>query len=788
MNQRAHIAVRGAVQGVGFRPFIYRLATEMELSGWVLNSPQGVFIEVEGSKDRLDAFVLRIEKERPPRSFIQSLEFSFLDPVGYSGFEIRRSDALGEATTLVLPDIAACPDCLREILDPRDRRYRYPFTNCTHCGPRFTIIESLPYDRGNTSMKGFAMCEACRREYEDPLDRRFHAQPNACPKCGPRLELWGTGGNMLSAGDDALVETAGAIRNGSIVAVKGLGGFHLVADARSDAAVGRLRERKRREEKPFALMAPSLAAAKACCEVSALEERLLLSPEAPIVLLQRGTGNRDGAISPLVAPRNPYLGIMLPYTPLHHLLMRGLGFFVVATSGNLSDEPICTDEKEAVETLRGIADLFLVHNRPILRHADDSVARVMMGREILLRRARGYAPLPVRLKDSGPALLAVGGQLKNTVAMTAGPQVFVSQHIGDLETEAAFRAFQEVIASFRRLYGVKPERLLCDLHPEYLSTKYAREHAGCVDAIQHHFAHVASCMAENGLEETVLGVAWDGTGYGPDGTIWGGEFLLADGAAFRRVASLRRFRLPGGARAIREPRRTALGVLFEIFGDEAFELEDVASIEAFTPAERSLLRQMLAKGVHAPLTSSAGRLFDAVSSLLGLCQRVRFEGQAAMELEFAAEERTEERYPFSLSPNEAGCAAAGPDIVIDWEPAIRAILGDLNARRAPGGIAARFHNTLAELIVATAGRVGEERVVLSGGCFQNRYLSERAIVRLKAEGFRPYWHQRVPPNDGGISLGQVFAWLKAHQEESRSHSASQSASLSGDQLTSRLAD
>ena len=415
----------------------------------------------------------------------------------------------------------------------------------------------------------------------------------------------------------------------------------------------------------------------------------------------------------------------------------------------------------------GIADLFLIHNRPIVRHADDSVARIMCGRELVLRRARGYAPLPVRLKQDAPALLAVGGQLKNSVAITAGPQVFISQHIGDLETEAAFRAFQDTIESLQRLYGVTPERHLCDLHPEYLSTKYARERALSTDAIQHHFAHVASCMAENELDGKVLGVAWDGTGYGPDGTIWGGEFLLTDGATFRRAASLRRFRLPGGERAIREPRRTALGVLYEIFADKLFELDNVISLSDFTTAELALLKQMLKKGVNSPVTSSAGRLFDAVSALVGCCQRVRFEGQAAMELEFAADKAsTNERYPFSFSVgNNEG--DHDPALVIDWEPMIRAILGDIAAGSLRSTIAAKFHNTLAELIVETAARVGEQRVVLTGGCFQNRYLCERVISRLEAEGFRPYWHQRVPPNDGGLALGQIFAWLQAHRQEHR---------------------
>jgi hydrogenase maturation protein HypF len=779
MNQRVHIAVRGAVQGVGFRPFIYRLANDIGLVGWVLNSPQGVFIEAEGRKNRLDEFVLRIEKERPPHSSIQSLEYSFLDPIGYGGFEIRKSDSAGACITLVLPDIATCADCAREIFDPHDRRYRYPFTNCTNCGPRFTIIESLPYDRANTSMRKFKMCAECRREYEDPLDRRFHAQPNACPRCGPQLELWDEKGDGISTGEAALCEAADAVRAGKIVSIKGLGGFHLVVDAGNSIAVSRLRERKRREEKPFALMAPSLEAIKALCAVSELQARLLLAPEAPIVLLRRSSGGDHRAVSPPVAPRNPYLGIMLPYTPLHHLLMRELGIFIVATSANLSDDPICTDEAEALEKLGGIAELFLVHNRPIVRHADDSVARILHGRELLLRRARGYAPLPVRLKENAPALLAVGGQLKNAVALTVGPQVFISQHIGDLETETAFRAFQDTIESLERLYGVTPERNLCDLHPEYLSTQYARERGLSYDSIQHHFAHVASCMAENELDGGVLGVAWDGAGYGPDGTIWGGEFLLTDGAAFRRVASLRRFRLPGGERAIREPRRTALGVLYEIFGDKLFELDQVIPLGDFSSAELSLLKPMVKKGVNSPYTSSAGRLFDAVSALVGLCQRARFEGQAAMELEFAADNAsTSERYPFlySVGKNEG---EHDPAWIIDWEPMIRSVLSDIAAGSLRSTIAAKFHNTLTELIVETAARVGEKRVVLSGGCFQNRYLSERVISRLEAEGFHPYWHQRVPPNDGGIALGQIFSWLQAHRQETPA-AAMEEKSVSGE--------
>jgi hydrogenase maturation protein HypF len=782
------------VQGVGFRPFVYRLATEMGLPGWVNNSAQGVFIEVEGERERLEAFLLRLEPEKPPRAFIQSLESSFLDPVGYTTFEIRHSEEAGAKTAFVLPDLAVCPDCLREIFDPSDRRYRYPFTNCTNCGPRFSILLALLYDRPNTTMRVFPMCEACRAEYENPSDRRFHAQPNACPACGPHVELWDGAGATLATHYDALLAAAGAIRHGRIVAVKGLGGFHLMCDARSEEAVRLLRQRKRREEKPFALMFPSLESVTAMCEVSDMEARLLRSPESPIVLLRRKqvvgslgrwvigkpdhptTQSPNDPITPSVAPGNPTLGVMLPYTPLHHLLMAELGFPVVATSGNLSDEPICTDEREALERLGGIADLFLVHNRPIARHVDDSVARVMLGREMVLRRARGYAPLPVTLREPLPTLLAVGAHLKNTVAVSVGRQVFGSQHIGDLETAQAFDAFRRVIADFENLYELKPGAVACDLHPDYLSTHYAERSGLPVVRVQHHYAHVLACMAENEMDAPVLGVSWDGTGYGTDGTVWGGEFLRVTADGFERAARLRTFRLPGGERAVKEPRRAAMGLLYELFGDRLFTsplpltpsregrgntmalppggggLGGGETLRAFSPAELVVLRRMLAQGVNAPVTSSMGRLFDAVASIVGLRQTVRFEGQAAMELEFALHGvETEEAYPFEVAERN------GQPAVVDWGPMICAILVDGECGLPAGMISAKFHNALAEMIVTVAGRVEEERVVLSGGCFQNRYLTERAVRRLRAEGFRPYWHQRVPPNDGGIALGQVMA-------------------------------
>ncbi len=739
---RIRLVIRGAVQGVGFRPFIYRLATELGLKGWVLNSAQGVFIEVEGEPQTLRQFVWRVETDKPPRAFIQSLEQSVLDPVGYTTFEIRHSEEGGEKSALILPDIATCPDCLRELFDPGDRRYLYPFTNCTNCGPRYSIIEALPYDRPNTTMKAFRMCPKCREEYENPLDRRFHAQPNACPECGPHLELWDEKGICLAQHHEALLRAVEAIREGRIVAIKGLGGFHLVVDACNDSAVRRLRERKRREEKPFALMYPSLQTVKAHCEVNEVEERVLRSPESPIVLLRRKDGE---AVAPSVTPNNPYLGVMLPYTPLHHLLMRELGFPIVATSGNLSDEPICTDEREALHRLVGIADLFLVHNRPIARHVDDSVVRVLLGRELVLRRARGYAPLPVLVKEPLPPLLAVGAHLKNTVALSVGRQVFISQHIGDLETPQALEAFHRVIADVKELWEHQPQAVACDRHPDYLSTQAAHDMGLPVVPVQHHLAHILSCMAENELETPVFGISWDGTGYGTDSTIWGGEFLMVREGSWERFAHLRPFRLPGGDRAIKEPRRSALGVLYELLGDDAFDLLQ----GVFPPSERRLLEQMLRQGVNTPRTTSAGRLFDAVASLLGLRQVVHFEGQAAMELEFLTHGTpTDEVYPFSLS------GRALPH-VLDWSAMIEAILQDVRQGTPRPLIATRFHNTLVEMMVGVARAAGIERVALSGGCFQNAYLTERAVRRLREEGFRPYWHQRVPPNDGGIALGQI---------------------------------
>ena len=749
------MVIRGAVQGVGFRPFVFRLAKELALPGWVSNTAAGVFVEVEGDPERLREFQLRIERDKPAIASIQSLESSFLDPVGCSDFTIHESSG-GEKSVLVLPDIATCPACLADISGPQNRRYRYPFTNCTNCGPRFTIIEALPYDRPSTTMRRFTMCQDCEREYRDPANRRFHAQPNACPQCGPQLQLWDKNGVRIGDRDDALHMTAGAIRAGKVVAVKGLGGFHLLADARNNEAVKTLRERKHREEKPLALMFPRLFSIRGDCEVSPAEERLLCSPESPIVLLKRKPYPRSG-ISPLIAPRNPCIGAMLPYTPLHHLLLSELNFPVVATSGNLSDEPICIDEREALERLHNIADCFLVHNRPIVRHADDSIVRVVADRELVLRRARGLASLPVFTKDALPPILAVGAHQKNTIAASIGNQVFVSQHIGDLETQEAYSAFEHVIESFKKLYDFAPQAIACDLHPNYMSTEYARRTGLPLISVQHHYAHVLACMAENELDAPVLGVSWDGSGYGLDGTVWGGEFLWVDETGFERAAHLRTFTLPGSERAVKEPRRSALGILHELFGANLKEKHGLAPVRAFTPAELKTIVAMVEHGLNSPRTSSAGRLFDGVASLLDLRQTVRFEGQAAMELEaLATAAATDDEYALK-NTNESG------PLVLDWEPMILAILEDLRRGVAGALIARKFHNTLVSMMLTAAEQVFSKRtspdskIVLTGGCFQNKLLTELAIRRFSDAGYRVYWHQRIPPNDGGISVGQIMA-------------------------------
>jgi hydrogenase maturation protein HypF len=747
---RWRIVVRGAVQGVGFRPFVYRRATALGLSGWVHNSNDGVAVEAEGGDDDLSMLVEAIRTSPPRNAMVAAIEVQRIDPLGEAAFTIRPSGTTGARVAQLLPDLATCPGCLAELFDPADRRYRYPFINCTQCGPRFSIIEDLPYDRVRTSMRHFPMCRACRAEYEDPADRRFHAEPNACPDCGPRLALWDVRGRTLARDHDALLAAATALREGAIVAVKGIGGFHLFADARDAATVERLRARKRRPDKPFAVMFPSLSEASESCRIGSAEATLLTGTARPIVLLRRS----GELIADAVAPGNPWLGVLLPYAPVHHLLMREIGFPVVATSGNIAGEPIVTDEIEALKRLAAIADLFLVHDRPIVRPLDDSVARVVCGRELVLRLARGYAPASIAMEGMPSGILAFGGHLKTTVALTTPGNMVLSQHVGDLDTALARQAHGCAVADTIELHRLNPRLAVCDLHPDYASSRAAEALNLPVETVAHHVAHIAACMAEHGIAPPVLGVAWDGAGYGSDGTIWGGEFLLMSEAGWRRVAHLRPFRLPGGDAAAREPRRAALGLLYEAFGDQAFAMADLAPAAAFSPGERATLHAMLSCGNNAPWASSAGRLFDAFAALCGLRQRASYEGQAAAELEWSAGDRATGRcYEFSVRAAEQ----SGAPLIVDWQPALESALADLRAGAGAGAVSEALHNGLGFAMTEVAKHIGERRVVLSGGCFQNARLTEVTVAALRAGGFDPIWHRHIPPNDGGIALGQA-AW------------------------------
>jgi hydrogenase maturation protein HypF len=654
---RIRVLIGGAVQGMGFRPFVHRRATALGLGGWVSNSAAGVTIELEGDPRRVHELLAELHASPPANASIAVIETCEVCPCGDRSFAIRASDTDGAPIAHVLPDLATCDECLREMFNPADRRYRYAFINCTQCGPRHSIIEAIPYDRARTSMRHFRMCPACQAEYDNPIDRRFHAEPNACPACGPQLSLWDGKSHVLASGFDAISAAADAVRAGHIVAAKGVGGFHLIADAGDSVVVRRLRECKRREEKPFAVMFASLASVREFCRISPEEAALLTSPVGPIGLLRRV----GGRISEAVAPGNPSLGVLLPYTPLHHLLLQELGFPVVATSGNVSDEPIVIDERDALARLGGIADLFIMHDRPIVRAIDDSVMRVVCGREIVVRRGRGLAPAQFSVPGVTGGILAVGGHLKATVAVSLTNSVVLSQHIGDLTTSPARVAHTHAIADLARLHAVEPRLVACDLHPDYASSHAAAAASLPVVVVQHHLAHVIACLAEHGLQPPVLGVAWDGTGLGTDGAIWGGEFLLVTPVGVRRAAHLRPFRLPGADAAINEPRRAALGLLFEAFGDAVFTRKDLAPVVAFMPSERRILAGMLRSGTNAPWTTSVGRLFDAFASILGLRQRANYEGQAAAELEWAAAEgAAERRYEFRVTTPEEGAKLPSP--------------------------------------------------------------------------------------------------------------------------------
>jgi hydrogenase maturation protein HypF len=780
--QALRIHISGIVQGVGFRPFVYSLAARLELCGWVRNTSAGVDIEVDGPPQALADFTRLLRQEAPPLARIDELAAAPCPPTGLDSFQIVSSASVSGAFQPISPDASLCPHCLGELFNPSDRRFRYPFINCTNCGPRFTIIQDIPYDRPKTTMSRFPMCPACASEYQDPLDRRFHAQPVACPDCGPQIWLEHSGASFTAfpeddslpavpehflRGEDALQAARRLLAQGKIVAVKGLGGFHLACDAENPAAVAELRRRKLRVDKPFALMVLDGAAAARHCELSAPEQELLESSQRPIVLLQR---RRDSSIARETAPNQETLGVMLPYTPLHYLLLEpgeAAPAVLVMTSANLSEEPIAVSNAEARQRLAYLADAFLMHDRPIHIRCDDSVMRVFPGSppgavspgphsaavQVPLRRSRGYAPFPVHLPWQSPALIACGAELKNTFCLTRDRYAFLSHHIGDLENYETLRSFEEGIAHFEHLFRIRPEALAYDMHPNYLATRYAlerAEHEGLpAIGVQHHHAHAAACMAENGLsgERPVIAVSFDGTGYGTDGAIWGGEFLVASYTNFERPYHLAYMPLPGGDAAVRRPARTALGYL------HASGLEwqpGLACLQALSAQEQYALQAQLEHRINTPLTSSAGRLFDAVSALAGVRQEVNYEGQAAIELEALIDPSENGAYPFDIHPSSDE---------IGLSPLFEAVLKDVQSHTSTPVIAARFHNGLAHLVFEVCRRIRQSHsiseVALSGGVWQNQALLARSLPLLRSDGFTVYIHSQAPANDGGLSLGQA---------------------------------
>jgi len=783
----ARISVRGIVQGVGFRPFVYSLATKHNLKGWVCNTSEDVKMEVEGEAEAIEQFELELQTKAPPLAHIEEVAIDHRPPLGYKNFEIRHSQAMEGKYQLISPDIATCQACLGELLNPEDRRYRYPFTNCTNCGPRFTIIEDIPYDRPKTTMRYFQMCPRCQAEYDNPLDRRFHAQPNACPKCGPNVELIDSRGNRI-AGSNPVATAGQFIKEGKIVAVKGLGGFLLACDATNDTVVKTLRQRKKRSSKPFAIMVTNVDEAKRHCCVSPEEEKLLSAHQSPIVLLM---WREDSSVSREAAPNLQYLGIMLPYTPLHHMLLRDTDLPLVMTSGNLSEEPIANDNDEALRRLSGVADYFLIHNRDIYSRYDDSVAIVERGTGQLTRRARSYAPYPIHLPFKTKQVLGCGAEEKNTFCLTKDSYAFLSQHIGDMENMETLEHFDRTISLYKRLFGIEPEIIAHDLHPDYLATRYARESGELgmkLIPVQHHHAHIASCMTDNGLETPVIGVAFDGTGMGADGNIWGGEFLVADYRNFSRAGHLEYLPLPGGAAAIKRPCRTAIGYILTLLGEntlnaviamsrsserieEAAKQCQRASIGQVTEVEMEIIARQIERKINSPLTSSMGRLFDAISALIGIRGEIDYEGQAAMELEMAAhsfiiarpvpsEERelaetiscNNESYPYRIV-DDKGIR------IVQLSDLLSAVIEDLHRGISKGRISVKFHSTVAQMINEMCRLIANEtdisQVALSGGVFQNRLLSRKTVSLLESSGFQVFTHRQVPCNDGGISLGQA---------------------------------
>jgi hydrogenase maturation protein HypF len=779
----ASISVRGIVQGVGFRPFVYGLAVKHNLKGWVYNTSEDVKIEVEGAVEAIDKFKRELETKAPPLAHIENVAIEYHPPRGYKKFEIRQSQAQAGKYQLISPDVATCPACVGELLDPEDRRYRYPFTNCTNCGPRFTIIEDMPYDRPKTTMRYFQMCPQCQAEYDNPLDRRFHAQPNACPKCGPKVQLVDNQGNLVTE-SNPIAAASQLLKEGKIVAIKGLGGFLLACDATNDSGVKTLRQRKRRPSKPFAIMVATIDEAKKHCYVSPEEGKLLTSPQSPIVLMR---WREDSSVSREVAPNLRFLGVMLPYTPLHHILLRDIGLPLVMTSGNLSEEPIARDNDEALRRLSGIADYFLIHNRDIYSRYDDSVAMVERSTSQLVRRARSYAPYPIRLPFNARQVLGCGAEEKNTFCVTKDNYAFLSQHIGDMENMETLEHFDSTISLYKRLFRIEPEIIAHDLHPDYLATKYARElsESGIkLISVQHHHAHIVSCLADNGLESPVIGVAFDGTGMGTDGNIWGGEFLVADYRSYRRVGHLEYLPLPGGAAAIKKPYRTAIGYILTLLGENALDAviatlnemkgkqSQLASSGQMSEVEIEVIKRQIERKINSPLSSSMGRLFDAISALLGIRGEIDYEGQAAVELEMAAhalygEEPSSviarrvsdeaisdvrESYPYRIAEDEGIRIVRLGDL-------LSAVIEDLHQGVSKGRISVKFHNTVAQMINEMCRLVADEtgisQVALSGGVFQNRLLLRKTVSLLESSGFQVFTHKQVPCNDGGISLGQA---------------------------------
>lgn len=751
MKIRKNILIKGIVQGVGFRPFIHKLVKNYNLSGWVLNSNQGVEIEVEGKTEEINSFVNAIKEKLPPLAKIEKIEVSQLPLVGYKEFSIKKSIVKEEDSfVLVSPDISICEDCLQELFEPHNRRFRYPFINCTNCGPRFTIIKDIPYDRKKTTMDNFKMCSLCQNEYDDIEDRRYHAQPNACADCGPQVSLYQN--KRKIEGIDPLEKAVKLLKEGKIGAIKGLGGFHLACDATNNKAVARLRRLKNREAKPFALMFFSLEKITQYCKVGDKEKEWLVDRARPIVLLKK---REDSVISTSVAPGNNYLGVMLPYTPLHYLLLKDNFTALIMTSGNITDQPIIADNLEALDKLDGIVDFFLTYDRDIFNRCDDSVVKIINDDNVFFRRSRGYVPHPIILDFKLKEVLALGGELKSTIGFSKENYIFLSQYLGDLKSVETLEFFKESITSFKKMFKAKPEIIACDLHPDYLSTQYAEEmkvkKGFKIVKVQHHHAHIVSCMAENNVKEKVIGVAYDGTGYGDDGNVWGGEFLLCDLKKYSRAGHLKYCPLPGGDKAIVEPWRMTYSYLYSIYGPKAKTL-DIDFNQRMDCNSLSIIEKMIDKNINSPLTSSCGRLFDAISSLIGIKDEISYEGQAAMELESFCSSGITEGYKFRTYKEEE-------KFIIDPQEIFINIIKDLKKGLDKKIIAAKFHNTVAEFTVDLCGKIRENTgingIALSGGVFQNKYLTEKVIFSLEDKGFKVYIQRKVPPNDGGISLGQA---------------------------------